>query len=192
MARLALAHGRTVAADQSSTTSGARLPAHPVAALRVVASRTRKVLGPAARLAFEHGGYRLDAVELDADRFDDHCHRGRAAVEAGRPDAAAAAFAAALTLWRGDALADVRSAPFTVPEAARLDAARLAALDQRIAADLGAGHQQLGRPRVLVGRHTQERLWAHCMVAIETDGGRARVFFDEVRQVAESWGRARP
>ena len=195
VARLALAHGRTVAADQLvDDLWGEELPAHPVAALRVVASRTRKVLGPAARLAFEHGGYRLEAVELDADRFDDHCHRGRAAVEAGRPDAAAAAFAAALALWRGDALADVRSAPFTVPEAARLDAARLAALDQRIAADLGAGHHQqlVGELAALVGRHPlQERLWAHRMVALYRDGRQADALraYDEVRQVlAEQLG----
>jgi DNA-binding SARP family transcriptional activator len=48
----------------------------------------------------------------------------------------------ALGLWRGPALSDVRAASFAFAEADRLERARLAALEDRVDADLALGIDQ--------------------------------------------------
>ena len=60
------------------------------------------------------------------------------------PAAAATVLREALALWRGPALADVADAPFARAEAARLEEERLAALEERLEADLALGrHAEL-------------------------------------------------
>ncbi|HUQ57686.1 BTAD domain-containing putative transcriptional regulator [Lentzea sp.] len=118
LARLALDPGRPV-----PTTAliddlwGEQPPADASNALQSLVSRLRKV----CPVALEPGGYRLGIATEDVDvfRFD----RLRAA---GRLDEA-------LGLWRGEALADVREAPFAGVAVARLDEARLAAEESRFA-----------------------------------------------------------
>ena len=76
-------------------------------------SRLRRVLqvegGPSVLVA-SRSGYRLDvaAEQVDALHFDELVGRGRGALERGDAPGAEGALSAALALWRGAALADVR------------------------------------------------------------------------------------
>ena len=81
-----------------------------------------------------------------------------------------------LALWRGQALADVAFEPFAQAEAARLEEARLAALEARIDADLDAGrHAALtGELDALVSTHPhRERLQGQRMLALYRAGRQA-------------------
>ncbi|MGI5498797.1 BTAD domain-containing putative transcriptional regulator [Lentzea sp. CA-135723] len=123
VARLALDPGRPVPATTLiDDLWGEQPPADGANALQSLVSRLRKV----CPVALEPGGYRLGVAAEDVDvfRFD----RLRAA---GQVDEA-------LALWRGEALADVREAPFAGPVAARLDEARLAAEEDRGELDVAA------------------------------------------------------
>ncbi|MCP2242125.1 BTAD domain-containing putative transcriptional regulator [Lentzea aerocolonigenes] len=116
LARLALDPGRPV----PTTTLiddlwGEQPPADASNALQSLVSRLRKV----CPVSLEPGGYRLGIATEDVDVF--RFERLRAA---GRLDEA-------LKLWRGEALADVREAPFAEVAATRLDEARLAAEEDR-------------------------------------------------------------
>ncbi len=145
-------------------------------------------------MAFEHAGYRLADVDLDAVRFADLVTDGRRHLDQGRPEDAAADFRAALSLWRGEALADVRFAPFAAPQVTRLELERLAVIERRIAADLACGrhHDLVSELAGLVGEHPlQEGLWAHRMVALYRAGRQADALraFAEVREIlAEQLG----
>ena len=95
-----------------------------------------------ARLARAGAGYRLvlGPGELDVAVFRDLAGQGREAARAGDPAGARELFGRALGLWRGAALAD--AAPLCARlagEAARLEEARLAVTEERIAADLALG-----------------------------------------------------
>jgi predicted ATPase/DNA-binding SARP family transcriptional activator len=195
IADLALAAGRVVSAEQLiDDLWGSELPANPKGALRVAVSRARKLIGGEATLAWEYGGYRLDGADVDAVRFDAFVADGRQALADDRPVDASALFADALSLWSGEALADVRSAPFAVAHAARLEAERIAVLEQRVEADLACGrHLELvGELAGLVSDHPlQERLWAHRMVALYRAGRQAdalRVYGEVRTLLAERLG----
>ena len=101
-------------------------PASAQGALQVHVHALRKALGP-DRILTRAPGYLVRAVpgELDVDRFEQLVSER--------------AFGDALALWRGPALADVADEPFAQAEAARLEERRLAALEERIDADLDAG-----------------------------------------------------
>ncbi|NGY63606.1 AfsR/SARP family transcriptional regulator [Lentzea sp. NEAU-D13] len=117
LARLALDPGRPVpTATLIDDLWGEQPPADAANALQSLVSRLRKVCPD---VTLEPGGYRLGIApdNVDVFQFD----RLRAA---GRP-------AEALALWRGDALADVREAPFAQVAATRLDEARVAAEEDR-------------------------------------------------------------
>ncbi len=105
---------------------------------------------------------RVEEGELDSERF------GRLVAD-GNPSEA-------LALWRGPALADVAFEPFAQAEAARLEEARLGALEARIAADLVAGrHDSLAAElEALVAAHPhRERLRAQQMLALYRPGRQA-------------------
>ncbi|SNS84492.1 BTAD domain-containing putative transcriptional regulator [Actinomadura mexicana] len=106
-------------------------------ALQALVSRLRGVAG---RDMVEHGpaGYRLgiDPGEIDAVAFE----RGVVAARAEEdPCARADGLRAALALWRGPALADVADADFAHPTIARLEEMRLAAVEDRVDAEIAAG-----------------------------------------------------
>ncbi|MFS8097112.1 winged helix-turn-helix domain-containing protein [Lentzea alba] len=124
LARLALDPGRPV----PTTTLiddlwGEQPPADASNALQSLVSRLRKVCPD---VTLEPGGYRLGVEQDDVDVF--RFERLRAA---GRLDEA-------LQLWRGEALADVREAPFAQAAAARLEEARLASEEERGELDVPA------------------------------------------------------
>jgi DNA-binding SARP family transcriptional activator len=101
-------------------------------------------------------------------RFEALVAEGRAVMSA---DAAAAArsFEQALGLWRGTALGDLADQVSLQPEIARLEELRLAALEDRITAELELGRNRELVPELetLVGAHPfRERLWLHLMTAL--------------------------
>ena len=91
-----------------------------------------------------------------------------------------ACWAEALALWRGPALAEFGEEPFARVEAARLEDLRLAALEERIEADLALGrHAELvGELEALIAEHPhRERLRGQLMLALYRSrqaGGGAR------------------
>ena len=89
-------------------------------------------------------GYELELApdQLDADEFERLAAEGRAALSGGDPAAAARCLRDALALWRGPPLADFAYESFAQAEIARLQEARLAALEDRIDADLALGRQE--------------------------------------------------
>jgi predicted ATPase/DNA-binding SARP family transcriptional activator len=180
LAVLLLSAGRAVSADRIAEDLWAGSPPpHRMATLRVYISRLRRVLGASAScLVTAAPGYRLDIGEgeLDAAVFSRLVDAADADIAAGRPGAAAARLREALGLWRGPALADVADLPFARADVARLEEARLAALESRIDADLRCGQHASLTAELdgLVAAHPlRERLTGLHMLALYRCGRQA-------------------
>ncbi|MFI9550431.1 BTAD domain-containing putative transcriptional regulator [Nonomuraea endophytica] len=135
--RLALDAGSVVAVE---ALTGALWPqdgpADPVHSLHSLVSRLRRALPAAVRQV--PGGYCLDLPPdaVDALRFERLARQGRQALREDHPEPAAERLREALALWRGEALTDVAETPYALAAAARLHELRLAATEDRIAAEL--------------------------------------------------------
>ncbi|MEU7411480.1 BTAD domain-containing putative transcriptional regulator [Streptomyces sp. NPDC042638] len=142
-ARLALEAGRVVSVDALvDGLWGEEPPAEAGNALQSLVSRLRRALGGAGRVESAAGGYRLTAdegVEVDAARFEELAAAGRKRCAEGRYDEAAAVLREALGLWQGEALADVREAPFAATAVTRLGDLRAAAAQDLFEAELRLG-----------------------------------------------------
>lgn len=117
--------------------------------IQVHVSQLRKLLGSASKaLVTQRPGYmiRIDPEQIDLYRFERVLGEGRQALAIGNAEAAAAKLRDALGIWRGSALADFTYQPFAQAAISRLDELRLAALEDRVEADLA-----LGRHPDLVG-----------------------------------------
>jgi DNA-binding SARP family transcriptional activator len=152
---------------------GASPPATAAKSLQVMVSKLRKRLGD-DRLATHPPGYvlRVEPAALDLARFEQLVGEARQAA----PESAARKLRQALALWRGPALADLAYESFAQAEIARLEELRLAALDQRIDADLATGrHAELvGELEALVAQHPlRERLRCQLMLALYRSGRQA-------------------
>ena len=174
--------GRVVAAGVLQDELWPGLPAERAAAnLQVRMSELRGALrlaGQEQRLVTRPPGYLLRAApeEVDASRFEALLARGRAALALGDTRLAADHLRAALALWRGPALAGLADVPFARSEGARLDEARLEAVELRIEAELGSGGGAglVAELEVLTARHPlRERLWAQRMLALYRAGRQA-------------------
>jgi DNA-binding SARP family transcriptional activator len=137
--------------------------------LRGYVSHLRKAVGPGL-VEHSSGGYvlRAERSAIDAVRFEALVAEARAVMSVD-PAAAARAFEQALGLWRGPALADLADQASLQPEIARLEELRLAALEDRITAELELGRHRELVPELetLVGAHPfRERLWLHLMTAL--------------------------
>jgi YVTN family beta-propeller protein len=164
---------------------GGHPPPGSVATLQSYVFRLRRALEPdrlrgaaGAVLVSRDRGYllRVKAEHLDAAVFEEEGMAGRAALEAGRPAEAAQTLRTALGRWRGPVLADLADYAFTRPEAARLEEVRLAAVEDRIDADLALGrHQALtGELERLAGEYPlRERLHGQLMLALYRCGRQA-------------------
>jgi DNA-binding SARP family transcriptional activator len=145
----------------------------------------------AARLVRAGGGYRLalGPGEVDVAVFTGLAGRGREAARAGDPAAARELFGQALGLWRGPALADAAPlCPVLAGEAARLEEARLAVVEERAWCDLalGAHGEAVGELAALVTEFPlRERLAGLLMTALYRCGrrGEALAVFDTTRRV---------
>ena len=154
-------------------------PATASNALQVHVSNLRKSLdGSNQILVTEPGGYRLDVSpeEIDARRFEALVAEGRRCLARGEHEEASRTLAEGLALWRGRALADFQEEAFAQPEIARLEDLRLAALEDRIEADLALGRDAELVPELegLVAAHpTRERLRGQLMLALYRTGRQA-------------------
>jgi predicted ATPase/DNA-binding SARP family transcriptional activator len=134
-----------------------RPPRTAVRTMRVYVSRLRQGLGEVDRITTTADGYllRVEPGECDAQRFETL--------------AAAGEFAAALTLWRGAALAEVANTEWARIEASRLEESRLAVLERRLGQDLAAGRHLsvVAELDALCAREPlREGLWASLMLAL--------------------------
>src|SRR2546429_2733871 len=146
-------------------------------ALQGYVSQLRKALG-ADRLLTKPPGYslRVEDGELDLDRFEVLAREGRELLGSGESKAAAKRLAEALELWRGTPFAEFESEPFARDAGARLEDARLAALEERIEADLALGRHAPLIPELeeLVAREPlRERPRAQLMLALYRSGRQA-------------------
>src|SRR3954452_18240624 len=179
LALLLLHRNRTVPVDTLiAGLWGEEPPGTASKALQVYVSQLRKAIG-AERVLTRPRGYELHVGgddELDLDAFERLVHEGRELLEGDRPADAAPKLADALELWRGAALADLRSEPFAEEAAPRLEEARLAALEDRIDADLALGRHDRLIPELetLVAREPfRERLRGQLMLALYRAGRQA-------------------
>jgi DNA-binding SARP family transcriptional activator len=155
---------------------GEEPPETATKALQGYVSQLRKALG-ADRLLTKSPGYSLlvEEGELDLDRFERLAREGRELLAAGDSKAAAKRLAEALELWRGTPFAEF-SEPFARDAGARLEDARLAALEERIEADLALGRHARLIPELeeLVAREPlRERPRAQLMLALYRSGRQA-------------------
>jgi YVTN family beta-propeller protein len=150
--------------------------------IQIYVSRLRRKLAvgadPDQRLVTQAAGYRLrvEADEVDLDRFERLSDEGRKALAAGETALAAASLREALSLWRGPPLADIADGQFLEQERARLEELRLGALQQRIEADLalGAGAALVDELQALVREHPlREQPAAQLMLALYRSGRQA-------------------
>lgn len=153
---------------------GERPPATAAKTLQGYVFHLRRALGDGL-LHTRRAGYELELApgQLDADEFERLAAEGRAALSDGDPAAAAGCLRDALALWRGPALADFAYESFAQAEIARLQEARLAALEDRIDADLALGRQEqlVGELDALVREFPlRERLRAQLMLALYRSG----------------------
>src|SRR6266516_3888984 len=157
---------------------GERPPATAPKALQVYVSQLRKLLEPDRPLETTATGYmlRLEPGQLDLHRFETLLAEGRSALGAGAPGQAANLLAEALSLWRGPALADLAYEPFAQTEIARLEELHLAAIEERIEAELQLGHhaELTGQLEPLVTEHPlREHLRSQLMRALYRSGRQA-------------------
>jgi YVTN family beta-propeller protein len=142
-------------------------------ALQVHVSQLRKVLGRETIVTRAPGyAIQIGPGELDLDGFE------RLVDEARRqePAEAATTLRNALALWRGTPLAEFDSAEFADRERGRLEEQRLAALEQRIEADLALGRHAavVTELEALVREHPlRERVRAQLMRALYRSGRQA-------------------
>jgi predicted ATPase/DNA-binding SARP family transcriptional activator len=181
---------------------GEHPPATAARTVQAHVSRLRKALdagtgnGADGVIVTRERGYELtlDPDRLDALRFERLVADGRRELTAGVPERAAAAFEAALSLWRGAPLAGLDEEPFVRREAARLEDLRLAALEDLGDAKLALGrHGELvGRLEALIGEHPyRERLRAQLMLALyrcERQADALQAYQDARRTLVEELG----
>ena len=182
-----------------------RPPKDPRNALQLAVSRLRRALagsaGPLAESASDvvvgvAGGYslRLPVGWVDADRFETLAQAGRAQLARNEAADAAGTLRGALSMWRGPAFADVHDEPFAQASIGRLDELRIAAIADRIDADLALRRhaQVVGELETLVGQHPlRERLRAQLMLALYGSGRQAEalaVYRDTRRMLIEELG----
>jgi YVTN family beta-propeller protein len=168
---------------------GEQPPETAVQSVQVYVSRLRKLLPPDTLLT-RAPGYLLEIEpdELDLRRFERLLAHGRKAIGAGDPEHAAAVLHEALALWRGPALAEFAFEPFAQTEIGRLEDLRLAAVEERLEADLALGRHPdlIGELEALIAEHPyRERLRAQLMLALYRSGRQAEALeaYQEARRV---------
>jgi predicted ATPase/DNA-binding SARP family transcriptional activator len=174
--RLLLSANRVVSVDRLvDAVWGGTAPEHARQALQVYVSHLRKAIPDgSARIRWEQGGYRiaLEEDELDALRFERLVEQGRALLASGETAEALATLAEALDLWRGP----VESDGADDPDLARLEELRLAALEDRIEAELALGrHRELVAEleTVVAEEPLRERPRRQLMLALYRSGRQA-------------------
>lgn len=162
-------------------------PATAANALQYHVSQLRKALGDGAAVVTQEPGYliRLDPGQLDLLRFEQLVSEA----ERADPVRASELLGEALGLWRGDALAELADDVLSQPEAQRLEAARLAALELRIDADLALGrHAQLvPELEALVRTHPLHERFVGALMRALYGAGRQADALDVYRATRETF-----
>ena len=178
LAVLVLHYGETVSTDRLiDALWGECAPRSAAKTVQMYVSHLRKALGTGL-IVTQGRGYRL-AVEpgqVDVGRFEALCgEAGRAFAEGDRPRAREL-LRSALGLWRGEPLADFAYEPFAQAAIVRLQEGRLAALEDRIEADLACGSDGELVPELellVASNPLQERLRGQLMLALYRAGRQA-------------------
>jgi DNA-binding SARP family transcriptional activator len=167
---------------------GCEPPASALTTLQTYILQLRRRLGTAMGpgagsgakdvLATRHGGYllQIDKSCVDVNRYEEGIRQGQAAFEAGDNELSAARFGAALALWSGAPLVDVKLGPVLEIEVMRLQESRLVTVERRIDADLRLGrHAELiAELTELTARHPHhEGLHSQAMLAMYRSGRQA-------------------
>ena len=174
LAILLLNANRVVSIDRlADELYGGEPPATAVTQVQRQVSDLRKLLGPV--IETRPPGYlvRAGGDTLDLSHFERLAEEAGSALTHGAHERAAALLREALALWRGPPLADLAYEPFAVAPVARLEELRLAALEQRIDAELALGeHRRLiAELEALADEHpTHERFRAQLMTALYRAG----------------------
>ncbi len=178
LAILLLHRGEVVSSDRLiDQLWGERPPATAAKTLQGYVSHLRKALGDEV-LFTRGGGYLLVAApgQVDAECFEAMAGDARRALSDGDASRARELLDAGLELWRGEPLADLAYEPFAQREIARLEDARVAALEDRVEAHLMLGHDRdvVGELEALVDVHPhRERLLGQLMLALYRCGRQA-------------------
>src|SRR5438132_7319911 len=141
-------------------------------------SDLRKTLGADAAIETRPPGYLIHVgdAQLDLHRFQRLAEAGRHALDRGSAESAAELLREALAFWRGAPLADLAYEAFAQVPVTRLEEIRLAALEERIEAELALGrHARLiGELEQLIVEHPlRERFRAQLMLALYRAGRQA-------------------
>ncbi|MFI6476829.1 BTAD domain-containing putative transcriptional regulator [Nonomuraea sp. NPDC050663] len=131
---------------------GGNAPASAVQNVYQHISHLRQVLGHDAIAGQGRSGYTVAGLpaNLDAHTFEDLAERGSRALAGGDAPTATRTLRQALAMWRGPAFGDLAGEPALHQEAERLEELRLAALENRIEADLTAGLHEPAIAELLV------------------------------------------
>ena len=164
---------------------GEEPPPQAAASVQTYVSNLRRALepgrparAPSRVLVSQPPGYRLvvGAGDLDAARFAALAEEGHQLLQVHRPAAAARVLREGLALWRGPALAEVADEGFAQAERNRLEELRVAALEDRVAADLDLGGHAAAVAELeeLAGLYPfRERLQGLWMLALYRSGRQA-------------------
>ncbi|MEU8824301.1 BTAD domain-containing putative transcriptional regulator [Streptomyces sp. NPDC048636] len=171
LAALLLSGGRVLSDDRlSELLWGPTPPPTRTAQLYTYVSRLRKRCGPWLRTERRGNGYAMDVggARYDWDEFRRLSEQGRTALTSGHYATAADRLTAALALWHGPALSDV-TGRLAEAELPRLEEARIAAVQNRIEAELALGRHAQSVPELtrLVAEHPlRETLRCQLMTAL--------------------------
>jgi predicted ATPase/DNA-binding SARP family transcriptional activator len=160
---------------------GEQPPATAAHTVETYVSRLRRALHDTENhdvLVTRPPGYmlRIDPEQFDLKRFERLVWEGRRELAEGNPRAGSELLRQALALFRGPPLDDVAFFPFARAEVDRLEEMRLAALEDRMDADLAAGRsaELVAELEALVSTFPiRERLRAQLMVALYRAGRQA-------------------
>jgi DNA-binding SARP family transcriptional activator/tetratricopeptide (TPR) repeat protein len=193
LASLLLSAGQAVSVDELAETlwNSAPPPSAPVT-VRNHVRRLRSTLGEIgwSRIRTHPGGYliKVGSDELDVLRCESLLREALDASRSGRHADAAAGLRTALSLWRGQPLADVPSDVLAVREIPRLAEMHMQALEAHIDADLHLGHHSaaISELRQLTAANPlREKLHALLMLALYRDSQQAAALaaYQSARQV---------
>jgi len=199
LAALLLEAGRVVPVDAlADSLWGAEPPASARVTVQNYVKRLRHVLGDNGldRISTHPGGYsiRVVAGELDVSRFEDLVSAASTAARSGSWDKAGARAVAALSLWRGEPLADAGSEVLSAREGPRLAELRVQAAQTRLEAELHLGGHLGVVPelrRLVAVYPLREHLHALLMLALyrsQRQGEALAVFHDARRILVEELG----
>ncbi|MFI1568057.1 BTAD domain-containing putative transcriptional regulator [Streptomyces sp. NPDC020490] len=197
LVRLALDAGHVVPAGSLiDALWGDNLPADPGNALQLRVSKLRRALAaqglPAGLITTRAPGYlaQVDPDQVDAVRFTSLVAEARR-LAGQAPDDALRRYQQALDLWRGPALTGFVDEGWAQPEAARLEEARLSAIEERAELLLAAGRytEVAGDLETLVQQHPlRERLHGQLMLALYHSGRQAEALaaYQRARRILDS------